>query len=42
MASPLSRPLVTLTVALADSIPDVLADLNNLEVPAYPETSDLT
>lgn len=33
---------VTLTVALTDSIPDVLADLNSLEVPAYPETSDLT
>jgi len=38
---PLSS-IVTLTVALADSIPDVLADLNNLEVPAYPETSDPT
>lgn len=33
---------VTLTMALADSIPDVLADLNSLEVPTYPETSDLT
>ncbi|ELV14092.1 protocadherin gamma-A11 [Tupaia chinensis] len=33
---------VTLTVAVADSIPDVLADLGNLEVPVDLETSDLT
>ncbi|KAB1281725.1 Protocadherin gamma-A10 [Camelus dromedarius] len=33
---------VTLTVAVADSIPDVLADLGSLEVPTHPEASDLT
>ncbi|XP_060035933.1 protocadherin gamma-A2-like [Erinaceus europaeus] len=33
---------VTLTVAIADSIPDVLADLGSLESPANPEDSDLT
>ncbi|XP_023405733.1 protocadherin gamma-A9 isoform X17 [Loxodonta africana] len=33
---------VTLTVAVADSIPDVLADLSSLEVPADPEASGLT
>ncbi|XP_060035821.1 protocadherin gamma-A5 isoform X17 [Erinaceus europaeus] len=33
---------VTLTVAIADSIPDVLADLGSLESPASPEDSDLT
>ncbi|XP_031305068.2 protocadherin gamma-A2 isoform X15 [Camelus dromedarius] len=33
---------VTLTVAVADSIPDVLADLGSLEVPAHPEASDVT
>ncbi|DAA27385.1 TPA: protocadherin gamma subfamily B, 5-like [Bos taurus] len=33
---------VTFTVAVADSIPDVLADLGNLDSPANPEDSDLT
>ncbi|XP_053078289.1 protocadherin gamma-A7 isoform X19 [Acinonyx jubatus] len=33
---------VTLTVAVADSIPDVLADLGGLEPPADPDDSDLT
>ncbi|XP_075397833.1 protocadherin gamma-A9 isoform X9 [Tenrec ecaudatus] len=33
---------VTLTVAVADSIPDVLADLSSGEVPANAETSGLT
>ncbi|XP_060035807.1 protocadherin gamma-A4 isoform X14 [Erinaceus europaeus] len=33
---------VTLTVAIADSIPDVLADLGSLESPTNPEDSDLT
>uniref|UniRef100_A0A8C9ABY7 Protocadherin gamma subfamily C, 5 n=1 Tax=Prolemur simus TaxID=1328070 RepID=A0A8C9ABY7_PROSS len=33
---------VTLTVAVADSIPDVLADLGSLESPADSETSGLT
>ncbi|XP_060035827.1 protocadherin gamma-A3 isoform X18 [Erinaceus europaeus] len=33
---------VTLTVAIADSIPDVLADLGSLESPASPGDSDLT
>ncbi|XP_025149815.1 protocadherin gamma-A11 isoform X5 [Bubalus bubalis] len=33
---------VTLTVAVADSIPDVLADLGSLESPASPEDSGLT
>nr|XP_055187871.1 protocadherin gamma-A4 isoform X20 [Nyctereutes procyonoides] len=33
---------VTLTVALADSIPDVLADLSSLESPDNPDDSDLT
>ncbi|XP_032741814.1 protocadherin gamma-A12 isoform X6 [Rattus rattus] len=33
---------VTLTVAIADSIPDVLADLDNLESPTTSETSGLT
>ncbi|XP_053768325.1 protocadherin gamma-A4 isoform X5 [Desmodus rotundus] len=33
---------VTLTVAVADSIPDVLADLSSLEIPSAPEASDLT
>ncbi|XP_023048829.2 protocadherin gamma-A9 isoform X9 [Piliocolobus tephrosceles] len=33
---------VTLTVAIADSIPDILADLGNLQIPADLETSDLT
>ncbi|XP_054573942.1 protocadherin gamma-A6 isoform X4 [Eptesicus fuscus] len=33
---------VTLTVAVADSIPDVLADLGSLEVPHDSEASDLT
>ncbi|KAK2116773.1 Protocadherin gamma-A12 [Saguinus oedipus] len=33
---------VTLTVAVADSIPEVLADLSSLEFPANSETSDLT
>ncbi|XP_042547878.1 protocadherin gamma-A12 isoform X5 [Dipodomys spectabilis] len=33
---------VTLTVAIADSIPDVLADLSSLESTANPETSNLT
>ncbi|XP_012319860.2 protocadherin gamma-A12 isoform X11 [Aotus nancymaae] len=33
---------VTLTVAVADSIPEVLADLSSLESPANSETSDLT
>ncbi|KAF6281144.1 hypothetical protein mRhiFer1_012671 [Rhinolophus ferrumequinum] len=33
---------VTLTVALADSIPDVLADLSNIRNPANSEDSDLT
>ncbi|XP_016061067.1 PREDICTED: protocadherin gamma-A9 isoform X6 [Miniopterus natalensis] len=33
---------VTLTVAVADSIPDVLADLGSLEMPSNPEASDLT
>ncbi|XP_017905725.1 PREDICTED: protocadherin gamma-A10 isoform X12 [Capra hircus] len=33
---------VTLTVAVADSIPDVLADLGSLEVPPASDASDLT
>ncbi|XP_066128856.1 protocadherin gamma-A9 isoform X7 [Saccopteryx bilineata] len=33
---------VTLTVAVADNIPDVLADLGSLEIPSNPEASDLT
>ncbi|KAK1343401.1 hypothetical protein QTO34_016181 [Cnephaeus nilssonii] len=33
---------VTLTVAVADRIPDVLADLSSLESPANPEDSGLT
>ncbi|XP_016061073.1 PREDICTED: protocadherin gamma-A5 isoform X11 [Miniopterus natalensis] len=33
---------VTLTVAVADSIPDVLADLGSLEPSAGPDASDLT
>ncbi|XP_048186976.1 protocadherin gamma-A12 isoform X4 [Perognathus longimembris pacificus] len=33
---------VTLTVAIADSIPDVLADLGSLESPARPEPASLT
>ncbi|XP_012875739.1 PREDICTED: protocadherin gamma-A3-like [Dipodomys ordii] len=33
---------VTLTIAVADSIPDVLADLGNIKTPADPEDSDLT
>ncbi|KAM5301572.1 protocadherin gamma-A3 isoform 14-T14 [Glossophaga mutica] len=33
---------VMLTVAVADSIPDVLADLASLEIPSTPEASDLT
>ncbi|XP_042547886.1 protocadherin gamma-A3 isoform X12 [Dipodomys spectabilis] len=33
---------VTLTIAVADSIPDVLADLGNIKIPADPEDSDLT
>ncbi|XP_012860159.3 protocadherin gamma-A11 [Echinops telfairi] len=33
---------VTLTVAVADNIPDVLADLNSLESPTNPEDSGLT
>ncbi|KAM9694028.1 protocadherin gamma-A11 isoform 1-T1 [Trichechus inunguis] len=33
---------VTLTVAVADSIPDVLADLGSLESPANPDDSGLT
>ncbi|XP_049729848.1 protocadherin gamma-A10 isoform X11 [Elephas maximus indicus] len=33
---------VTLTVAVADSIPDVLADLGSLELPADPTASGLT
>ncbi|XP_059999791.1 protocadherin gamma-A12 isoform X10 [Lagenorhynchus albirostris] len=33
---------VTLTVAVADSIPDVLADLGSLESPVSPDNSDLT
>ncbi|XP_014650622.1 PREDICTED: protocadherin gamma-A12 isoform X10 [Ceratotherium simum simum] len=33
---------VTLTVAVADSIPDVLADLSSLESPANPDDSGLT
>uniref|UniRef100_A0A8D0NVD3 Protocadherin gamma subfamily A, 4 n=1 Tax=Sus scrofa TaxID=9823 RepID=A0A8D0NVD3_PIG len=33
---------VTLTVAVADSIPDVLADLDSLESPASPDDSGLT
>ncbi|XP_070270855.1 protocadherin gamma-A2 isoform X13 [Myotis yumanensis] len=33
---------VTLTVAVADSIPDVLADLDSLEPSANPDASDLT
>nr|XP_035142777.1 protocadherin gamma-A11 isoform X6 [Callithrix jacchus] len=33
---------VTLTVAVADSIPEILADLSSLESPANSETSDLT
>ncbi|XP_073932904.1 protocadherin gamma-A9 isoform X6 [Castor canadensis] len=33
---------VTLTIAVADSIPDVLADLGSIETPAHPEDSDLT
>ncbi|EHA99365.1 Protocadherin gamma-A7 [Heterocephalus glaber] len=33
---------VTLTVAVADSIPDVLADLGSIRIPTDPEDSDLT
>ncbi|XP_070374169.1 protocadherin gamma-A11 isoform X7 [Equus asinus] len=33
---------VTLTVAVADSIPDILADLDSLESPANPDESSLT
>nr|XP_036281174.1 protocadherin gamma-A9 isoform X2 [Pipistrellus kuhlii] len=33
---------VTLTVAVADSIPDVLTDLSSLEIHSTPEASDLT
>ncbi|XP_033622966.1 protocadherin gamma-A7 isoform X17 [Fukomys damarensis] len=33
---------VTLTVAVADSIPDVLADLSSIRIPTDPEDSDLT
>ncbi|XP_066128860.1 protocadherin gamma-A4 isoform X10 [Saccopteryx bilineata] len=33
---------VTLTVAVADSIPDVLADLASLEIPSHSEVSDIT
>ncbi|XP_020137851.2 protocadherin gamma-A10 isoform X6 [Microcebus murinus] len=33
---------VTLTIAVADSIPDVLADLGTLEAPANPDDSGLT
>ncbi|XP_013367591.1 PREDICTED: protocadherin gamma-A7 isoform X1 [Chinchilla lanigera] len=33
---------VTLTVAVADSIPDVLADLGSIKIPTDPEHSDLT
>uniref|UniRef100_A0A8C2VJU9 Protocadherin gamma subfamily C, 3 n=1 Tax=Chinchilla lanigera TaxID=34839 RepID=A0A8C2VJU9_CHILA len=33
---------VTLTVAVADSIPEVLADLENLEAPTNPDESGLT
>ncbi|XP_045678029.1 protocadherin gamma-A4 isoform X4 [Phyllostomus hastatus] len=33
---------VTLTVAVADSIPDLLADIGSLEIPSTPEASDLT
>uniref|UniRef100_A0A8D1PET0 Cadherin domain-containing protein n=1 Tax=Sus scrofa TaxID=9823 RepID=A0A8D1PET0_PIG len=33
---------VTLTVAVADSIPDVLADLDSIESPANPDDSGLT
>uniref|UniRef100_A0A8D0ZMQ9 Cadherin domain-containing protein n=1 Tax=Sus scrofa TaxID=9823 RepID=A0A8D0ZMQ9_PIG len=33
---------VTLTVAVADSIPDVLADLGSLEIPHHSDTSGLT
>ncbi|XP_023559788.1 protocadherin gamma-A7 isoform X5 [Octodon degus] len=33
---------VTLTVAVADSIPDVLADLGSIRIPADTEDSDLT
>ncbi|XP_045856706.1 protocadherin gamma-A7 isoform X9 [Meles meles] len=33
---------VTLTVAVADSIPDVLADLGSIGTPADPDDSDLT
>ncbi|XP_043435438.1 protocadherin gamma-A7 isoform X14 [Prionailurus bengalensis] len=33
---------VTLTVAVADSIPDILADLGSLEPPADPDASGLT
>ncbi|XP_021121777.1 protocadherin gamma-A9 isoform X6 [Heterocephalus glaber] len=38
---PLSA-IVTLTVAVADSIPDVLANLGNIQIPANPDDSDLT
>ncbi|XP_047411326.1 protocadherin gamma-A2 isoform X23 [Sciurus carolinensis] len=33
---------VTLTIAVADSIPEVLADLDSIETPANPDNSDLT
>ncbi|XP_062942015.1 protocadherin gamma-A7-like [Cynocephalus volans] len=33
---------VTLTVAVADSIPDILADLGSIKTPADPNDSDLT
>ncbi|XP_073932905.1 protocadherin gamma-A7 isoform X7 [Castor canadensis] len=33
---------VTLTIAVADSIPDVLADLSNIRTPIHTDNSDLT
>ncbi|KAM5169007.1 protocadherin gamma-A2-like [Callospermophilus lateralis] len=33
---------VTLTIAVADSIPEVLADLGSIETPADPDNSDIT
>ncbi|KAK2498179.1 LOW QUALITY PROTEIN: hypothetical protein MC885_008412 [Smutsia gigantea] len=40
-ASPLSAT-VTLTVAVADSIPDILADLDSMKAPGDPDASGLT
>ncbi|XP_077902989.1 protocadherin gamma-A1-like [Ictidomys tridecemlineatus] len=39
---PLLSATVTLTIAVADSIPDILADLSSISTIANPEDSDLT